>query len=266
MPKHKVSPKHPRATSLRIREQLVHGFERGVTSSFGLFAHGRGEAFDYLIGEKTTRNAKQAIHAAAANLLISQNPVLSVNGNVAALVPEELTKLAKVSGAKLEVNLYHRSKDREEAIARVLKEAGAEDIFGLDPKYHETIPEIQSERRIVDTRGLFIADVAFVPLEDGDRTEGLVRLGKRVITVDLNPLSRTAQMASITIVDNVVRAMPLLVTVVEKLRDEPHETLKKILDNFDNQNNLTEAIRLINNRLSTLAKNQGLLKSGAEKE
>lgn len=266
MPKHKVSPKHPRATSLRIREKLVQGFETGVASSFGLFAHGRGEAFDYLIGETTTDNAKQAIHAASASLLLGKNSVLSVNGNVAALVPEELTKLAKVSGAKLEINLYHRSEAREKAIARVLKEAGAEEIYGLDSDYHETIPEIHSERRIVDRRGLFTADVAFIPLEDGDRTEGLVRLGKRVITVDLNPLSRTAQRASITIVDNVVRAMPLLITAVEELRNEPHETLKKILNNFDNQYNLAEAIGLINNRLSTLAKNQGLLNSGAEKK
>ncbi len=266
MPNNKVSPKHPRATSLRIREKLVQGFETGVTSSFGLFAHGRGEAFDYLIGERTTNNAKHAINAAAACLLLGQNPVLSVNGNVAALVPDDLIKLANASRAKLEINLYHRSKDREEAIARVLKEAGAEEIYGLDSDYHETIPEIHSERRIVDSRGLFAADVAFVPLEDGDRTEGLVRLGKRVITVDLNPLSRTAQKANITIVDNVVRAMPLLIKAVEKLQDEPYEKLKIILDNFDNQYNLAEAISLINDRLSALAKNHGVLDSGAEKK
>ncbi|MFX1318694.1 MAG: phosphopantothenate/pantothenate synthetase [Promethearchaeota archaeon] len=266
MPKHEVSPKHPRATSLRIREKLVQGFEKGLTSSFGLFAHGRGEAFDYLIGEKTTDNAKHAITVAAACLLLGQKPVLSVNGNVAALVPDDLVKLSNAAGAKLEINLYHRSKDREKAIAKVLKEAGAEEIYGLDSNYYETIPEIHSDRRIVDTRGLFTADVAFVPLEDGDRTEGLVRLGKRVITVDLNPLSRTAQKASISIVDNVVRAMPLLIKAVERLHDEPHEKLKKILDNFDNHYNLAEAIRLINDRLSTLAQNHDLLESGVEKK
>ena len=199
MNRHKVSSRHPRATSLRIRGKLVHGFESGITSAFGLFAHGRGEAFDYLIGEQTTENARQAIKAAAARLLLGQNAVLSVNGNVAALVPQELVKLAKMAGAKLEVNLYHRSNEREEAIAQVLKDVGATEIYGLDSAYQETIPEIHSERRVVDHRGLFIADVAFVPLEDGDRTEGLVRLGKDVITVDLNPLSRTAQLANITI-------------------------------------------------------------------
>lgn len=264
MNKQKISPRHPRATSLRIRGKLVHGFEIGITSAFGLFAHGRGEAFDYLIGEKTTDNAHNAIEAAAAKLLLGQNSVISVNGNVAALVPKELVKLAKVSRAKLEINLYHRSPEREEGIARVLKEAGATEIFGLDTTYQETIPEIQSDRRVVDHRGLFIADVAFVPLEDGDRTEGLVRLGKDVITVDLNPLSRTAQMAGITIVDNVVRALPLLITNTRKLRKEPRETLQKIVKKFDNQHNLAEAIRLIIKRLEAIATNQGVIGLGGD--
>ncbi|MFX1565544.1 MAG: phosphopantothenate/pantothenate synthetase [Promethearchaeota archaeon] len=256
MHENEVSPRHPRATSLRIRAKLVHGFEIGVTSAFGLFAHGRGEAFDYLVGEVTTENAKHAINAAAARLLLGQNSVLSVNGNVAALVPIELVKLAKVSGAKLEINLYHRSKERETAIAKVLKNAGAKEIYGIDSSFHETIPEIHSERRVVDHRGLFISDVAFVPLEDGDRTEGLVRLGKQVITVDLNPLSRTAQMANITIVDNIVRALPLLIKSVRKLRKEPEEHLQKILRDFNNQQNLAEAIHQINGRLSKLSQEQ----------
>ena len=265
MYEHEVSPRHPRANSLRIRAKLVRGFQNGVTSAFGLFAHGRGEAFDYLIGEITTENAKHAIRAAAANLLLGENSVLSVNGNVAALVPKELVKLAKASAAKLEINLYHRSKEREEAIARVLEEAGATEIYGLDPAYQETIPEIHSERRVVDHRGLFIADVAFVPLEDGDRTEGLVRLGKQVITVDLNPLSRTAQMAGITIVDNVVRTMPLLITEVRKLRKEPKDTIQAILNAFDNQQNLSTSIQLINRRLSELTESQSATNTGEEK-
>lgn len=258
MKEHEISQKHPRATSLRIRTRLVQGFESGVTSSFGLFAHGRGEAFDYLIGEATTENAQIAIRAAAASLLQAKNPVISVNGNVAALVPKELVKLARVSGAKLEVNLYHRSREREEAIARVLREAGAKEVYGLDSAYQETIPEIYSDRRVVDHRGLFVADLAFVPLEDGDRTEGLVKLGKDVITVDLNPLSRTAQMAKITIVDNIVRTMPLLISVIKELKKESEASLTEIVKAFDNRNNLSEAIQLINERLENLAKREKL--------
>ena len=266
MNEHEISEKHPRATSLRIRTKLVQGFEAGVTSSFGLFAHGRGEAFDYLIGETTTENARVAIHAAAASLLLAKNPVISVNGNVAALVPKELVKLARVSGTKLEINLYHRSQEREEAIARVLREAGAKEIFGLDSTFQETIPEIYSDRRVVDHRGLFVADLAFVPLEDGDRTEGLVKLGKDVVTVDLNPLSRTAQMAKITIVDNIVRTMPLLISVTKELKKEPEATLTKIVTAFDNRDNLSEAIQLIKVRLGNLAKREKLEYRGGKTE
>jgi 4-phosphopantoate--beta-alanine ligase len=118
----------------------------------------------------------------------------------------------------------------------------------------------------VDHRGIFVADVVFVPLEDGDRTEELVRLGKRVITVDLNPLSRTAQLAEVTIVDNVVRAMPLLVTAVRRLRKEAKKTLEKIVTNFDNQQNLSEAIQLINEHLTNLAENQNRQQSRNEQK
>ncbi|MFX0169043.1 MAG: phosphopantothenate/pantothenate synthetase [Candidatus Hodarchaeota archaeon] len=262
MDEHEISPEHPRATSLKIRSKLVQGFLKGITSTFGLFAHGRGEAFDYLIGEVTTTNAQNAIRVAAASFLLSRHPVISVNGNVAALVPHDLVRLAEVTGAKLEVNLYHRSKERETAIAQVLRDAGASEIYGLDSKFHRTIPEIHSDRRIVDQRGLFTADLAFVPLEDGDRTEGLVKQGKKVITIDLNPLSRTAQMATISIIDNIVRALPLLVLTLDQLQSKTHTELEQIQNEFDNHHNLSEAIRIINERLNMLAATQGLSNEG----
>ena len=43
-------------------------------------------------------------------------------------------------------------------------------------------------------------------------------MNKTVITIDLNPLSRTSRAANITIVDNVVRAMPSLVEAASKLK------------------------------------------------
>jgi 4-phosphopantoate--beta-alanine ligase len=46
-----------------------------------------------------------------------------------------------------------------------------------------------------------------VPLEDGDRCNALVAMGKSVVVVDLNPLSRSAQQGTITIVDEVSRAL-----------------------------------------------------------
>jgi len=74
---------------------------------------------------------------------------------------------------------------------------------------------LKSNRRIVDPDGIFMADVVFVPLEDGDRTIALKKMNKKVITVDLNPLSRTSTTSDISIVDNVVRSIPHLIKYVE---------------------------------------------------
>jgi len=249
-----VSPRHPRAESLRIREQLVEYSQTGVVALSGLIAHGRGEAFDYLIGEKTTECAKKAIRAAAAALLQAEHPVISVNGNAAALSAGDLVRLGEVTGAALEVNLYHRLHGREEAVEKVLREAGAQKVLGVGEAASARIPEIQSDRRRVDPRGILIADVVLVPLEDGDRTEALVRMGKTVIAIDLNPLTRTAQYATITIVDNIIRAMPALVKEAEVLKKLSREDLRRILSEYSNREVLSEAIRLINERLSDLAK------------
>jgi len=46
---------HPRYKSLMTRELIVEGVKKGITSTQGLIAQGRGEAFDYLIGEKKHR-------------------------------------------------------------------------------------------------------------------------------------------------------------------------------------------------------------------
>ncbi|RLI08752.1 hypothetical protein DRO42_05790 [Candidatus Bathyarchaeota archaeon] len=248
-----VSRKHPRAESIRIRERLTRHIETGVVALAGLIAHGRGEAFDYILGEKTTPSARRAIAAAAASLLLAEHPVLSVNGNVAALCAEELVKLAKASNAKLEVNLFHRLPGREAAIEKLLRDAGAEEVLGVGDAASARIDEVNSDRRMVDPRGILVADVVFVPLEDGDRTEALRRMGKTVIAVDLNPLSRTAQLASITIVDNIVRAMPLLVSEVERLRVRRKEELRTVISEFSNEDALSDAMRRMEERLHALA-------------
>ena len=53
-----ISKSYPRYKSLQIRERLVKGVKEEITSLAGLAAHGRGEAFDYLLGEKTTKSQK----------------------------------------------------------------------------------------------------------------------------------------------------------------------------------------------------------------
>ncbi|MGH9991510.1 MAG: 4-phosphopantoate--beta-alanine ligase [Nitrososphaera sp.] len=238
-----IPPEHPRARSLYTRELLVDGFRRGLVAAEGLIAHGRGEAYDYMIGEQTTKPAQRAIKAAAALLLLSRRPVLSVNGNVAALCPKDIVQLAKVTGSRLEVNLFYRTEERELAISNELERQGAEQVLGVGSRASALIPELQSERRRVDPEGIFVADTVFVPLEDGDRTEALAKMGKNVIAVDLNPLSRTAKAANITIVDNVVRAVPALVKSALSLRGRT--SLKRIYRSFDNGRNLQEALTII---------------------
>ena len=249
----KISPKHPRAESLRIRERLVEGFKAGLVVSEGLAAHGRGEAFDYIIGEKTAGQAKKAVEAAAAMLLTAKRPVISVNGNVAALAPDGVVELADATGAKLEVNLFHGSAEREARIAEYLRKHGAKEVLGTDKKFFTKIEEIHSDRRKVDKRGIAAADVVLVPLEDGDRTEALKKIGKKVIAIDMNPMSRTARAADITIVDNIIRALPRLVEAVRKLSRSSRVRLHNIVSDFDNTKNLKAMVELISKRLRKIS-------------
>lgn len=246
---------HPRYESLLIRERLVRGFKEGYVVPQGLIAHGRGECFDYIIGERTIEPALKAVEAAAAALLLAKYPVISVNGNVAALVAGEVVKLAKKVNAKIEVNLFYRTEERVRKIAEVLRESGADEVLGVDDAV-ATIPELFSERRRVSPRGILIADVVLVPLEDGDRTEALRKIGKTVIAIDLNPLSRTARAATITIIDNIVRAMPLMIEKVREMKKLSKNELQEVLRNYDNNQVLQDALKYILNRLSELSQSQ----------
>lgn len=248
--KFSIPKSHPRYLSLLIREKLVEGFKKGLVARQGLIAQGRGEAFDYILGEKICKPAMEASKAAAALLLLAKQPVISVNGNVAALVPKEIIKLAKITGSKLEVNLFYRTKAREKKIKKLLMSLGADIILGVGKDACATIPELMSERRRVDPRGIFIADVVIVFLEDGDRTEALIKLGKKVVAVDLNPFSRTAQKATITIVDNIVRAMPSIIKITQEYKGYSKRRLKSILKKYNNKRTLGEMVRIIGKRLT----------------
>ena len=249
-----IPKSHPRAESLLIREKLVEGFDKGLVAKEGLLAQGRGEAFDYLLGEKTGKAAAQAIKAAAAQLLVAKMPVISVNGNIAALCPKQIVKLSKQIKAKLEVNLFYANEKRKTSIIKTLKKNGANEILGSKTTSSKKLPGIDSARRIVDKNGIFVADVVVVPLEDGDRTIALRKAGKIVITFDLNPLSRTSQTANITIVDNVTRAIDLLIDESKKLSKKNQKSLQKIIDDFDNKENLRENVIQIKNNLDRRAK------------
>ena len=256
----KIPSSHPRAESLRIREILKKGFDEGIVIAHGLIAQGRGETFDYLIGEKTTPVAISSIRAAAAYLLIAERPVISVNGNIAVLSPKEIVELANSIGGKIEVNLFHRSAKRELLIKKRLLINGAKDVLGVGNSASANLSGFESHRRKVDPRGILVADTVLIPLEDGDRTLNLRKVGKIVIAIDLNPLSRTAQTATVTIVDNVVRAMPLLVKETNSLKKEPIDKLERIVKEFDNKSNLQKCISHISKRLIQISASNGVLK------
>ncbi|KXB04116.1 hypothetical protein AKJ47_00795, partial [candidate division MSBL1 archaeon SCGC-AAA261G05] len=152
-----------------------------------------------------------------------------------------------------EVNLFHESPEREKLIAEHLISHGASEVLGVEEEFAARIPEIHSDRRKVDERGIKAADVVLVPLEDGDRTEALKELGKTVIAIDLNPMSRTAQAADITIVDNIVRAFPLMISKARELSENSSKELDKLIENFDNQANLSETLKFMLSRLEKLS-------------
>jgi 4-phosphopantoate--beta-alanine ligase len=252
---HEIPESHPRRISLLTRDKLIKGFDNKLVAAAGLIAHGRGEAFDYLLGEATTVPAQKSIEAAAALLLQAENATISVNGNVAALTPEQTVELASLTAAALEINLFYRSLGREQAIAKVLKAAGAGQVLGVGKAASAHIPHLESERGRVDPRGIEKADVVLVALEDGDRTEHLVAMGKKVIAIDLNPFSRTAQYAQVSIVDNVVRVMPALIEKVRYFlaKKSTQQDLEKIIKAYNNKKVLGASIAFINKRLTDLA-------------
>jgi 4-phosphopantoate--beta-alanine ligase len=233
------------------REKLAQAMKHGIVHETGLIAHGRGEAFDYLFGETTIPAADTAAKIASSALLCAKNPVISVNGNVAALVAKECILLADRIPAKLEVNLFHHTQTRVNKIAAMLRKNGAKTVYGVKPT--AKIPGLTHDRAFCDKQGIFSADVVLVPLEDGDRCEALRSMGKTVIAIDLNPLSRTAQAASITIVDNVTRAIPRIDYWAQKLNDTKKTDLNTLVRSWDNKKNLGLVLAFLSKRLNSLS-------------
>jgi 4-phosphopantoate---beta-alanine ligase len=238
-----IPPDHPRHQSLVTRERLAAAAQEGIVAWEGLTAHGRGEAFDYLIGERTTNSARQAGRIAAALLMTAHHPVISVNGNTAALAAVEIADLQKATGALVEVNLFHRTEKRVSQIEAVLTEAGANVFSGVA----ERLLPLSHDRAWCRRDGMYKADVILVPLEDGDRCEALVKMGKTVIAIDLNPLSRTSRAASVTIVDELTRALP---GITRACREMKADESARLIAGLDNHYLLAEAIREMITRLS----------------
>jgi 4-phosphopantoate--beta-alanine ligase len=249
-----IPESHPRKKSLLSRQKIVDGAQNGLLADSAMIAHGRGEAFDYLLGEKTSDSAKLAIKESAARLIAARNPVISVNGNTAILAGKSLIRVAAVLNCPIEVNIYYRTEERINKLNRLLEQekknvSKEENPEGWNGDWRSTVMSVkilgkeedgrikglEGPRAICSAEGIEKADVILVPLEDGDRCEVLISLGKEVLVVDLNPLSRTAKMATVTIVDEVSRvADTLLKYIVEnssEITDWNNEiTLKDALE------------------------------------
>lgn len=232
---------------MMMREKLAEAVEQGIVSRAGLIAHGRGEAFDYLLGEATTASAALAEKAAACHLLEAKNPVLCVNGNAAVVAGKDILDLAEMVKAKVEVNLFHRSDERMEKVISYMETLGDAEILGRDAD--ERIKGIASERARCCSQGIGIADVVLVPMEDGDRAEALVSMGKTVIAIDLNPLSRTSKAATVSVVDEASRAIKNIKDHAKALKEDREQRLN-VLEGFDNRENLKEALEEIKRSLS----------------
>ena len=245
----KIPKSHPRYASLVRRERLVQGWRDGIVVPEGLIAQGRGEAFDYLFGEETPAPALVAEKAAAALLLTARRPVISVNGNVAALAPREVVRLARAVSARIEVNLFNRTEARVARIVKTLRAAGARKVLGPHPDAR--IPGLESKRALCHRDGIYSADVVLVPLEDGDRTEALVGMGKTVISIDLNPLSRTSRRATVPVVDELSRALPNLEAFAKELKADPTEA-RRIAHAYDRAGNRRATLAFLAWRLRNL--------------
>ncbi|MGC8656651.1 MAG: phosphopantothenate/pantothenate synthetase [Thermoplasmata archaeon] len=239
---------HPRYKSLVIREKMKEYALEGIVAMEGLIAHGRGEAFDYIFGEKTLPYAIEAEKVAIAYLLNARNPVISVNGNVAALAHTEIVEFSRISGIKVEINLFHRSEERIKKIQKLLETDGLEKVYGLNNTAE--IPFIGSRRRFADREGIYSADVVFIPLEDGDRAQALKKMGKIVISIDLNPFSRTTLSSDVSIVDELTRAINNLTSLYIEMKNMDKKTLDDLIKGFNNVYNRKQMVNYICKKLN----------------
>ena len=147
-----ADPSHPRYASLLMRHRLEVAAKKGMLADSAMIAHGRGEAFDYLLGERTTDSALRASRQALAALQAAKRPVLSINGNVAALACDEMLRLAEVLSCPVEVNIFYRTPERMEAILGHINERKA--ALGLDVLVLGDAPDAQHSGLERSTSGL----------------------------------------------------------------------------------------------------------------
>ena len=212
-----VDPEHPRYESLMIRKRIAEAGVKGMLADSAMIAHGRGEAFDYLLGEQTIPSALDATREAAARLVNSNKPVLSLNGNAIALAGQEFLTIASQLGCPIEINIFYRTPQRMGALIGHLKMLNQKldlDVEIMGGITDARIPGLEGPRGACQQDGIFEADTVLVPLEDGDRCEALMAMGKTVLVIDLNPISRSSKGCTVGIVDEVTRVAKNLIQFI----------------------------------------------------
>lgn len=241
---HAADPTHPRYQSLLMRQKIEEAAKNGMLADSAMIAHGRGEAYDYLLDEVTIPSAFNATKEAAARLLVAKKPIISLNGNAIALAGEHFIKIANMLSCAIEINIFYRTPERMIALFSHLDNLNKN--LGLDVKILGNAPDakivgLEGPRSNCHKEGIFEADTILVPLEDGDRCEALKKMGKEVIVIDLNPLSRSSRMANITIVDELTRVAENLIRVIPESPE---------VSEWDNNSSLQSALNHIIDNMS----------------
>lgn len=242
-----ADPSHPRYQSLLLRHRLEEAEKQGMLAGSAMIAHGRGEAYDYLLGEQTIPSAHEATLHALRALKDAERPIISLNGNAVALAGEQLLALAQQLNCAVEINIFYRTPERMSALLERLETIKKErsldvEILGASP--NARIPGLKGPRAKCTKEGIIDSDVILVPLEDGDRCEALVAMGKTVIVIDLNPLSRSAKMGTITIVDELTRVAENMLFQFDSIK------MSEVSKTYDNEEALRDALRHIATKFS----------------
>jgi len=227
-----------------IRKKVADAGVKGMLADSAMIAHGRGEAFDYLLGERTIPSALEATKEAAARLVRARKPVLSLNGNAIALAGQEFLTIASQLDCPIEINIFYRTPERMGALLGHLKMLNTK--LGLDVEIlggvpDARIPGLEGPRGACQSNGIFEADTILVPLEDGDRCEALVAMGKEVLVIDLNPLSRSSGRGTVTIVDEVTRVATNLIQIIPQ---------RPQITDWNNNHALQSALNHISTRIT----------------
>ena len=242
-----ADPSHPRYQSLLLRHRLEEAEKLGMLAGSAMIAHGRGEAYDYLLGEQTIPSAHEATLHSLKALSNAERPVISLNGNAVALAGEQLLVLAQQLNCPVEINIFYRTPERMSALLGRLESIKNErsidvEILGAEP--NARIPGLKGPRAKCTKEGIIDSDTILVPLEDGDRCEALVAMGKTVIVIDLNPLSRSAKMGTITIVDELTRVVENMLSQFDSIK------MSKTSNTYDNDETLRDALQHIATKFS----------------